>query len=60
MSRIANIVNWVLFIAAVVSFALGIRALGARQDLSALYWLVIGALSLKAAVDMQRPRSAPR
>lgn len=60
MNRIANVVNVVLFVGAVASFALGVRALGVRQDLSALYWLVVGALSLKAAVDMLRPRSASR
>jgi ABC-type Fe3+ transport system permease subunit len=55
--RIANVINVVLFALSAVAFALGIVALGDRKDLHAVYWLVIGALSLKAAADMLRPRS---
>jgi hypothetical protein len=55
--RIANVLNVFLFVVAAVAFALGIVALGDRKDLHAVYWLVIGALSLKAAADMLRPRS---
>jgi len=57
MSRIADVVNVVLFVAACAAFALGIQALGDQRDLLALYWLAIGALSLKGATDMLRPRS---
>jgi hypothetical protein len=48
-----------LFVAACAAFALGIVALGDRRDLAALYWLVVGALALKGATDMLRPRSSP-
>lgn len=60
MGKLANAVNVLLFAAACVAFALGIHALGDRRDLSALYWLIVGGLSLKGATDMLRPRSQSR
>ena len=59
MGRVADVVNILLFVAACAAFALGIVALGDRRDLAALYWLVVGALALKGATDMMRPRSSP-
>jgi hypothetical protein len=59
MGRVADVVNILLFVAACAAFALGITALGDRRDLAALYWLVIGALALKGATDMLRPKSSP-
>jgi hypothetical protein len=59
MGRVADVVNILLFVAACAAFALGIVALGDRRDLAALYWLVVGALALKGATDMLRPRSSP-
>lgn len=58
MSRIADVVNVMLFVAACVAFVLGVVALGDRRDLAALYWLVVGGLALKGATDMLRPRSS--
>jgi hypothetical protein len=49
-----------LLAAAAVAFGLGIHSLGARHDLAALYWLVIGALVLRAATDLLRPKSSSR
>jgi len=60
MSRVANAVNLLLFLAACASFALGLYALGDRRDLQAIYWLVVGGISLKAATDMLRPRASGR
>jgi len=60
LSRVANWVNLALFFAACASFALGLHALGDRRDLQALYFLVIGGVSLRAASDMLRPRSPTR
>lgn len=57
-ARLANAVNVVLFVVACVAFGLGIYALGNRKDLQALYYLLLGGLALKGAVDMLRPRSA--
>lgn len=60
MGRVANAVNIVLFVAAATAFVLGLRALGDRRDVQALYFLVVGAISLRAATDMLRPRSSSR
>jgi hypothetical protein len=60
MGRVATAVNIVLFVAAALAFVLGLRALGDRRDVQALYFLVVGAISLRAATDMLRPRSSTR
>ncbi len=60
MSRVANVVNLTLFVAACVSFALGLRALGDRRDLQAIYFLVVGGIALRAATEMLRPRASGR
>ena len=57
-ARIANAVNIALFVCACAAFGAGIYALGNRKDLQALYYLLLGGLALKGAVDMLRPRSA--
>ena len=36
------------------------RVLGDRNDLHALYWLVVGGLSLRAATNVLRPRGGTR
>jgi hypothetical protein len=46
----------VLLISAVVAFALGIRALGDREDFRAVYLLIVGALALRASTELLRPR----
>ena len=63
MGRLANFVNVALFV--VESFihhspVAGLYALGDRRDLQAIYWLVVGGISLRAATDMLRPRSSSR
>jgi hypothetical protein len=60
LGKVANAVNVILFVAACTAFTLGLYALGDRRDLQALYWLIVGGLSLKAATDMLRPRSQAR
>jgi len=60
MNRVANAVNLLLFVAACTSFGLGLYALGDRRDLQAIYWLIVGGISLKAATDMLRPRASSR
>jgi hypothetical protein len=46
-----------LLLSAAAAFAAGVRSLGEQRDLAALYWLVVGALLLKAATEVVRPRS---
>jgi hypothetical protein len=40
-----------------VAFTRGVQALGERRDLVAVYLLIVGALCLKAATDMLRPKA---
>lgn len=58
MVKVVDILSVGLLLAAVVSFALGLRALGHEKDLVALYWLVVGALSLRSATQLLRPHGA--
>lgn len=60
MSRVANVVNLTLFVAACVCFALGLRALGDRRDLQAIYFILTGGIALRAATEMLRPRASGR
>ena len=40
---------------AVAGFALGAHALGRASDVEALYWLVVGVVAVRAAVQVGRP-----
>lgn len=54
-------VQWVsvfgstLAVAGLGAFACSVHALGQRQDLSALWWLVVGGLLIKAGHDLLDP-----
>lgn len=56
--RVADFASIALFTLSLVAFALGLVALGERHDLNAVYWLVIGALSLRAGTNVLRPRGS--
>jgi hypothetical protein len=58
--KIIDVATIALLIASAAAFAAGVYALGDRRDLNALYWLVVGALVLRAATDMLRPKSGAR
>lgn len=58
MARLVDVLALVLLVAAAAAFVLGVRALGDRDDLRALYQLAVGGLALKASVDLLRPRLA--
>jgi hypothetical protein len=60
MLKAIDVISVTLLVAAAGAFALGVHALGERRDLSALYWLAVGGLVLKAATDMLRPKSGAR
>jgi hypothetical protein len=47
----------VLIVAAAAAFVMGDAALARAEDLKALYWLVIGAVSVRASVQIARPRA---
>jgi hypothetical protein len=58
MSRAIDVFAIVLLAGSAAAFAFGVYALGDQQDFKALYLLVVGGLSLKAATEILRPRSS--
>lgn len=60
MGKLLDAVSFALVGGAAAAFAAGAAALGEQRDLAALYWLVVGALVLRAAVQSIRPRSGAR
>lgn len=60
MSKVVDALSILLVLGASLAFAVGVSALGERRDLSAIYWLAIGGLLLRAAVELLRPRSSAR
>lgn len=60
MARAVDLISILLLLAAAVAFAFGVHALGNRRDLDALYYLVIGALVLRASTDILRPKAGAR
>ena len=57
MSRALDIISLALLVLGIAAMALGVHALGDNRDLNALYWLVVGALVLRTATDLLRPKS---
>lgn len=47
-----------LVVAAGVAFGVGGSALARAEDLKALYWLVVGIVAVRSAVQLARPRGA--
>lgn len=60
MSRAIDVLSVTLLALGVGAFSAGIHALGDRNDLGALYWLAVGALLLRAATDLLRPKASRR
>jgi hypothetical protein len=58
--RVADFASVLLLIVALAAFLLGLLALGERSELTAVYWLVVGGLSLRAATNVLRPRGGAR
>ena len=56
MARFVDGLSVLLLLVACAAFTLGLRALADKEDLRALYELAVGALALKASVDLLRPR----
>jgi hypothetical protein len=55
MMQLVDVLAIVLLIAAGVAFFVGESALARAEDLQALYWLVVGAVAVRAAVQVARP-----
>ncbi|HEY6723001.1 MAG TPA: hypothetical protein VI197_03190 [Polyangiaceae bacterium] len=60
MSKAVDVLSVLLLVLAVVAFVAGIYALGNREDVRALYFLIVGALCLRSSTEMLRPRSRSR
>jgi hypothetical protein len=58
MGRWLDLLVVVLLLGAALAFSLGVRSLEREEDRFALYWLLVGALSLKGSIDLIRPRRA--
>ena len=58
MARLVDAMALALFAGAAAAFVLGLRALGDRDDLRALFLLVVGASALRASTDLLRPSGA--
>lgn len=58
MTRALDVLSGLLLLGAAGAFASGVHALGGAHDLHALYWLVVGAVALRASVDLLRTRGS--
>jgi hypothetical protein len=56
VSRFIDVLAVLLLVLAASAFGCGLYALGDREDLRALYLLVVGGLSLRASTELLRPR----
>jgi hypothetical protein len=57
VARVLDLLACSLVLGGGVAFARGVQALGERKDLVAVYLLVVGALCLKAATELLRPKA---
>jgi hypothetical protein len=53
--QLVDVMAIALLVAAGVAFFVGESALSRAEDLQALYWLAVGVVSLRAAVQIARP-----
>jgi hypothetical protein len=53
-----DVVAVLLVLLAVIAFAVGNAALARAEDIHALYWLIVGVVSLRAGVQLVRPGTA--
>lgn len=58
--RVADFVSVALLVFALFAFLAGVYTLGEKQELYSVYWLLVGALSLRAATNVLRPRGGAR
>jgi hypothetical protein len=60
MSKVIDALSILFVLGAALAFSLGVAALAERRDLVALYWLSVGGFSVRASVELLRPRSSSR
>ena len=58
LSRLIDVLSVALLVAAGLAFCQGVICLADRNDLLALYWLLVGGLLLRSSTELLRP--APR
>lgn len=58
MARFVDGVSILLLLLACGAFAFGMRSLADKEDLRALYMLVVGGITLKASIDLLRSRGS--
>jgi len=57
VSRAVDAISIFLFVAAAAAFLGGVYSLGDGDDFRALYLLIVGALALRSATELLRPKS---
>ena len=57
--KLVDVLAIALVLAAVGAFIAGEAAMTHAEDLRALYWLAVGVVSLRAAVQVVRPGARP-
>jgi hypothetical protein len=57
--KLVDVLAIALVLAAVGAFLAGEMAIAHTDDLRAVYWLVVGVVSLRAAVQVVRPGATP-
>jgi hypothetical protein len=60
LTKVVDVLSILALVVASSAFAYGAHELGDGQDLQALYWLAVGGLLLRAAVELLRPRTGAR
>jgi hypothetical protein len=56
--QLLDVVAVLLIVVAGVAFGVGNAALARAEDIHALYWLIVGVVSLRAGVQLARPGAA--
>ena len=56
--HLLDVVALLLLVGAASAFGVGAYALSRSEDVHAFYWLVVGAVALRASVQIARPGPA--
>jgi hypothetical protein len=56
MGRALDVLAVALLFCAALAVSLGVRALDREEDRYAVYWLAVGAMSLRGSIELVRPR----
>lgn len=56
--QLLDVLAALLVLASAVAFGLGATALARSSDVEALYWLVVGVVSVRAGVALAKPEAS--